>query len=82
MKTKHFIVDLFVAMAPGFFILILPTYLAGLLLAPPYNLIAWAIILAIGGAIIYFRDRVDARLADWRAGRGTHRVSGHGAARS
>jgi hypothetical protein len=76
MKTKNFIVELFIGMAPTFFILILPTYLTGLLLFPPYDTIALVVILAIGGVIIYFRDQIDARRAAWREARGSHGVSG------
>ncbi|HWM54010.1 MAG TPA: hypothetical protein VNO20_01280 [Solirubrobacterales bacterium] len=75
MKTKNFIVEFFIGMAPAFFILILPTYLAGLLLSPPYDVLAMAVILAIGAVIIRFRSEIDARRAAWREGRGSHSVS-------
>jgi hypothetical protein len=71
MKTKSFFRELLCAVAPGFFILLLPTCLAGVFLPPPYNVIAWAIILAIGGIIFRFRDQIDARRAAWRLNRAT-----------
>jgi hypothetical protein len=77
MKTKHFITELLSAMAPGFFILILPTYLAGTFLPSPYNAMTCAVILAIGGLIIYFRDQIDARRAAWRSNRSSQMPS-HG----
>lgn len=76
MKTKTFIVELFIGMAPMFFILVLPIYLAGLFLSPPYDLFATGIVLAVGGVIIRFRDQIDARRAAWREARGSHGVSG------
>jgi membrane protein DedA with SNARE-associated domain len=75
MKTKNFIVELFIGMAPTFFILILPTYLAGLLLSPPYDVLAMAVILAIGAVIIRYRSEIDARRAAWRESRNSHSVS-------
>jgi len=76
MKTKNFIVELFMGMAPMFFILILPIYLAGLFLSPPHDLFATGIVLAVGGVIIRFRGQIDARRAAWREARSSHRVSG------
>lgn len=75
MKTKNFIVEFFIGMAPAFFILILPTYLAGRLLSPPYDVLAMAIILAAGGIIIRFRDQIEARRAAWRENRDSRSVS-------
>jgi len=81
MKTKHLIADLLIAMAPAFFILILSTYLAGLFLSPPYDVLAMVVILAIGGLIIHFRNQIDAYRAVRRAGRRERGVAGHGASR-
>jgi protein-S-isoprenylcysteine O-methyltransferase Ste14 len=78
MKTIRFIAGFLSVMAPVFFILILPTYVAGLLLSPPYDIIACAVILAISGAIIHFRDQIDARRAAWRARHDSHRIAGDG----
>jgi uncharacterized membrane protein YdjX (TVP38/TMEM64 family) len=75
MKTKNFIIGLIVGMAPTFFILILPTYLAGLLLSPPYDVLAMAIVLAVGAVIIRFRDQIEARRAAWRESRSRHGIS-------
>jgi hypothetical protein len=66
MKTKHFVHDLIVGMTPAFLILILPTYLAGLLLPTPFNLVAWGIILVVGALILFRRDRVNFHLVHWR----------------
>jgi len=81
MKTKNFAVEMLFAIAPGFFILVLPTCLAGIFLPGPYNAIAWVIILAIGGVILRFRDQIDARRAAWHSSRGTERVAGQRAFR-
>ena len=75
MKTKNFVVEFLIGVAPTFFILILPAYLAGLLLSRPYDAIAMAGILAVGAIIIRFREQIDARRAAWREGRRSHRVS-------
>jgi hypothetical protein len=73
MKTKDFAMELLFALAPGFFILVLPTCLAGIFLPPPYSAIAWAIILAIGGVILQFRGQIDARRSAWRSRRNVGR---------
>jgi hypothetical protein len=78
MKTIHFVIDFLAALAPAFFILILPLYLATILLSPPFDAIAALVILAIGGVIIHFRDQIEARRAAWRARRGSHRIPSHG----
>ncbi|HMC50543.1 MAG TPA: hypothetical protein VKH20_07840 [Solirubrobacterales bacterium] len=77
MKTKHFIRDLIVGMAPAFLILILPTYLAGLLLPAPFNLVAWGIILVVGGLIFFRRDQVNSHLAHWRVSQEASPVQSH-----
>jgi hypothetical protein len=81
MKTKHFIQDLIVGMTPAFLILILPTYLAGLLLPAPFNLVAWGIILVVGGLILFRRDQVKSHLARWRLSQGASLVQSHRARR-
>ncbi len=78
MKTKHFVTDLFAAMAPGFFILVVPLYLAGTFLPLPYNAIAYAAILAIGALIIHFRDQIDAWRVAWRSNRNSNYTTGRG----
>ena len=78
MKTKHFIMDLFAAMAPGFFVLVVPLYLAGTFLPLPFNAIAYAAILAIGGLIIHFRVQIDAWRAAWRSNRKSSYTTGRG----
>jgi membrane protein DedA with SNARE-associated domain len=75
MQTKNFIVEFLMGMAPTFFILILPAYLAGFFLSPPYDALAMAAVLGVGAIIIRFREQIEARRAAWRAGRGSHGVS-------
>jgi hypothetical protein len=81
MKTKHFIRDLIVGMTPAFLVLILPTYLAGLLLPAPFNLAAWGIILVAGGLILFRRNQVHSHLAHWRASQAASPVQSHRASR-
>jgi len=74
MKTRHFVIDFLVGIAPAFFIVILPTYLTTLFLPLPYSIIALASIVAFGWQFARRRYPPRTRLGHWRFGRGRRRI--------
>lgn len=59
-------------------LILIPTFAVGRLLAPPFNLLGWAIVLTFAWLVIHRRER-QKRVREWRTGRSPHRISGHGA---
>jgi hypothetical protein len=76
MRTKQFIIDLVMGMAPTFFILVLPLWLADVFLAPPYDAAAAALVVVIGWQVVRRRYRPNARLFTWRIERGRLHLGG------
>jgi hypothetical protein len=69
MRTKQFIFDLAVGMAPAFLLVILPMHVALWLLSPLYTVVAWALIAMVAWQIARRRYHADERIAAWRATR-------------
>jgi hypothetical protein len=79
MQTKHRIVEFLAALAPVVFLILIPSFLVGRLVDPPYNVVGWAIVLTIAWLVIRRRERERKSIRDWRPDRDAHRISGHGA---
>lgn len=78
MQTKHRIRELLVALSPLVFLILIPSFLVGRLVDPPYNVVGWAIVLTIAWLAIRRRERERKGVRDWRSDRDAHRISGHG----
>jgi len=76
MRTKQFIIDLLMGMAPAFFILVLPLCLADIFLRPPYDAAAAVFVGVIGWQVARRRYRPNARLFTWRIERGRLHLAG------
>jgi hypothetical protein len=81
MQTKHRIGEFLRALSPLVFLILIPSFLVGRLVDPPYNVLCWAIVLVIAWLVIRRRDREQKRAREWHAGRDPHRVSDYGALR-
>jgi hypothetical protein len=76
-QTKHRASEFLLAFSSVTVLIVIPTFLIGRLLDPPFNLIGWAITLTIAWLIVQRRDRGKAHPGEWRV----RRVSRHGASR-
>jgi hypothetical protein len=56
MQTKHCIREFLVALSPLVFLILIPSFLVGRLVDPPYNVLGWAIVLTIAWLIIRRRE--------------------------
>jgi len=81
MQTKHRITEFLLALSPAMFLIVIPTFVIGRLVDPPYNLMGWAIVLTIAWLVTQHRDRAKAHPGDWRGDQGVRHVTGHGASR-
>lgn len=76
-QTKHRANEFLLAFSSVAVLIVIPTFLIGRLLDPPFNLIGWAITLAIAWFVTQRRDHDKAHPGDW----GVRPVSRHGASR-
>jgi hypothetical protein len=56
MQTKHRVLEFLVALAPLVFLILIPSFLVGRLVDPPYNVLGWAIVLTIALLVIRRRE--------------------------
>jgi hypothetical protein len=56
MQTKHRIPEFLVAFAPLVFLILIPSFLVGRLVDPPYNVLGWTIVLTIAWLVIRRRE--------------------------
>jgi hypothetical protein len=76
-QTKHRLLNFLLALSWVAVLIVIPTFLIGRLLEPPFNLIGWGITLTIAWLVIRRRDRNRTSSNDWRV----RRISHHGASR-
>jgi hypothetical protein len=81
MQTRRRAVKFLLALSPAMFLIVIPTFVVGRLIDPPYNLVGWAIVLTIAWLATRRRDRAKGHPGDWRENRGVRHVSGHGVSR-
>jgi hypothetical protein len=63
MQTKRRVREFLVALSPLVFLILIPSFLVGRLVDPPYNVLGWAIVLTVACLVIRRRER------GWNAGR-------------
>lgn len=73
MQTNHRALNFLLALAPTLFVIVIPTFVVGRYLDPPYNLLGWAIVLAVAG---FVRSRMLSRYSNSHTA-GKRRVFGH-----
>ena len=74
-QTKHRSVEFLLAFSSVAVLIVIPTFLIGRFIDPPFNFVGWAITLTIAWLVTQRRDRSKAHPSDWHVGQASHGAS-------